>query len=252
MIRTSGNFTNDIIINNTHINRIYNNGEIYWGNEPTSTPPTPTHLIHGTSRYSSNFNIKLNGQNVEVTVDSNTGEFWLDSWSGTLTNLSNCFDNLQNILTIDQFNLDTSQVTSFENYVNRCYNLLFVDTSNLNTSNAKHLGGMFAQCHELTSLDLSNFDTSNVTTIQYIFYYSEHIVTLNLNNWDLSRCASYNVWAFQDCASLTDVYINVEATLMKLTNNLSAQGNSYIPSSATIHYNDVDYKWQNNAWTPQN
>lgn len=28
------NYVNDIVINGTHINRIYNDGEIYWGNEP--------------------------------------------------------------------------------------------------------------------------------------------------------------------------------------------------------------------------
>ena len=26
-------YVNDIVINGTHINRIYNKGEIYWGNE---------------------------------------------------------------------------------------------------------------------------------------------------------------------------------------------------------------------------
>ena len=34
MIRTSNKYLNDIVINGTHINRIYNDGEIYWGNEP--------------------------------------------------------------------------------------------------------------------------------------------------------------------------------------------------------------------------
>lgn len=75
MIRTSGNFTNDIIINNTHINRIYNNGEIYWGNDYTPAPPVPTwHGIRGTanvtSRTLSNA-IVFNGTNHNVEVDEN-------------------------------------------------------------------------------------------------------------------------------------------------------------------------------------
>ena len=56
---------------------------------------------------------------------------------------------------------------------------------------------------------------------------------------------------FSSCSSLKDVYITVEVTLNKLTNNLTSQGSNYIPSSATIHYNGTDYKWQNGAWTPQ-
>ena len=84
---------------------------------------------------------------------------------------------------------------------------------------------MFLDCQSLTSLDLSNFNTSNVT---------------------------YMVNMFRNCSSLKDVYITVESTLMKLTNNLTEQGWNYIPASATIHYNGVDYKWQNNIWTPQN
>ena len=72
-----------------------------------------------------------------------------------------------------------------------------------------------------------------------------------MSNWDTSNVTDTGQM-FYECRSLTDVYITVEATLNKLTNNLTSQGNNYIPSSATIHYNGVDYKWQNGAWTPQN
>ena len=78
------------------------------------------------------------------------------------------------------------------------------------------MNSMFSGCSAITSLNLSNWDTSNVTYIGGMF---------------------------NDCSLLTDVYINVEATLMKLTNNLNSQGSDYIPSTATIHYNDKIYKW---------
>ena len=94
----------------------------------------------------------------------------------------------------------------------------------LDTSNVTNMYSMFQSCSSLTSLDLSNFDTSKVTNM-------------------------YNM--FDTCRSLTDVYITVEATLNKLTNNLTSQDGSYIPSTATIHYNGVDYKWTGSAWTPQ-
>ena len=72
---------------------------------------------------------------------------------------------------------------------------------------------MFNGCSSLTSLNLSNCDISKVTNIEMMFY---------------------------GCQSLTDVYITVEATLNKLTNNLTSRGGNYIPQTATIHYNGVD------------
>ena len=115
-------------------------------------------------------------------------------------------------------------------------NILFNNKSNiksikklkgLDTSNVTDMQYMFNECSSLTSLDLSSFNTSKVTRMNFMFY---------------------------GCSSLKDVYITVESTLNKLTNNLTSQRYNYIPSNGgkcTIHYNNVDYKWQNNAWTPQ-
>lgn len=155
--------------------------------------------IWGTTTATSNFNIKLNGTNVEVTVDPLTGEFYLTGWTGTLTSLSSGFSGLSHITSIKKFALDTSSVTS--------------------------LYSTFGACTSLTTLDLSTCDFSNVTSQTSCFY---------------------------NAPSLKDVYITEEATLRKLTNNLASQNTQYIPSTATIHYNGTDYKWQNNAWTPQN
>ena len=44
MIQTSTNYVNDIIINKTQINRIYLNGEVYWGNESTVPEPTERYI----------------------------------------------------------------------------------------------------------------------------------------------------------------------------------------------------------------
>lgn len=39
MIKTNTKYVNDIIVNNTHINRVYNDGNVYHGGQPT--PPLP-------------------------------------------------------------------------------------------------------------------------------------------------------------------------------------------------------------------
>ena len=113
---------------------------------------------------------------------------------------------------------------------------------------------MFNDCSSLTSLDLSNFNTSKVTNMYGMFWSCSSLTTLYLSNFDTSKVTDINTM-FRYCSSLTDVYITVEATLNKLTNNLTSQGENYIPSNngqCTIHYNDVDYKWTGSAWTQQN
>ena len=47
MIQTSTKYLSDIIVNDTHINRIYNDGKIYWGNEPEPIAPTKTNIVRG-------------------------------------------------------------------------------------------------------------------------------------------------------------------------------------------------------------
>ena len=101
----------------------------------------------------------------------------------------------------------------------------------------------------ITSLKKFALDTSQLTNVSAMFMACSSLKEVHLEGCDFSNVTIYG--NFLRASYPTDVYITVEATLMKLTNNLASQGLDYIPSSATIHYNDVDYKWQNNAWTPQ-
>lgn len=181
--------------------------------------------IWGTTTATENFNIKLNNTNVEVTVDPDLGEFYLTGWTGTLTSLNSAFYEKTNITSIKKFALDTSQVTT--------------------------ISSMFDGCSALTYLNLSTDNSSGLIRNIAAAFKRSGIQVLDLSGWDLSNANSTGyIGIFEN--TLTDIYITVEGTLNRLTNNLTSQGgNNYIPSSATIHYNDVDYKWQNNAWTPQ-
>ena len=194
--------------------------------------------------------ISLNGTTNTPTLDALTNMFYLDSWSNAApTSIS--FGNKENIKTIKKLKgLDTSNVTNMNYMFGSCSSLTSLDLSNFDTSNVTNMSQMFYNCSSLTSLDLSNFDTSKVTDMRYMFSRCSSLTSLDLSNLNTSNVTSMSEM-FSSCSSLKDVYINIEATLMKLTNNLTSQGNSYIPSSATIHYNGVDYKWQNNRWTPQ-
>lgn len=195
--------------------------------------------------------ISLNGTTNNTTLDELNNAFYLDSWSNEApTSIS--FNNKENIKSIKKLKgLDTSNVTDMIRMFQNCSSLTSLDLSNFGTSNVTKMNSMFNGCSSLTTLDLSSFDTSKVISMYAMFQNCSSLTSLDLSNWDTSKVTDIG-WMFYMCDSLTDVYITVEATLNKLTNNLTSQGGSnYIPSKATIHYNGTDYKWQNNRWTPQ-
>ena len=220
-----------------HYVRTSPNDHVWYGEVVDKAQPLPT--------------ISLNRTTNTPTLDELNNTFYLDSWSNAAPK-SISFDNKGNIKSIKKLKgLDTSNVTSMSSMFDSCSSLTSLDLSNFNTSKVTDMSAMFNGCSSLTSLDLSNFDTSNVTSMYEMFNGCSSLTTLDLSNFDTSKVTNINEM-FNACSSLKDVYITVEATLNKLTNNLTSQGTKYIPSSATIHYNGVDYKWKNSKWTPQN
>lgn len=231
-----------------------NNYQI-WGtlSDPSQAP------VFNFNRTTSN----VGGQSLTATVEGN--EFYIQNLTGVtvpITGLSNFANENTNILTIKKINFNTSNVTYFgttsgftAGMFTSLSNITKIDTSSLDLSSAKCLKGMFGWCSKITSIDLSQSNiSSSVTNIASMFASCTLLSILDLSSCDFSNVTNQSS-IFDACSSLTDVYITVEATLMKLTNNLTSQGGDYIPSNSgncTIHYNDVDYKWQNNAWTPQN
>ena len=239
-----------------------------------------THVLYGEVVDTSQAlpTISLNNTKNTPTLDElNNAFYYLDSWSNAaptsisfgnmsniksikklkgldtsnVTNMQYMFKDCSSLTSLDISSFNTSNVTSMNSMFNNCTSLTSLDLSSFNTSKVTNMQYMFYHCSSLTSLDLSNFNTSNVTNMPYMFYDCSSLTSLNLSNWDVSKVTSMT-YMFAGCSSLKDVYITVEATLNKLTNNLKSQAGDYIPSSATIHYNGVDYKWTGSAWTPQN
>ena len=155
------------------------------------------------------------------TLDASSNMFYLDNWSNAAPT-SITFNNKENIKTITKL-------------------------TGLDTSNVTNMNSMFNGCSSLTTLDLSGLNTSKVTTMQEMFSGCTSLTSLNLSDLNMKKL-QYVAHMFYDCSSLTDVFINQEVTLNRLTNNLSKGDISYIPKTATIHYNGVDYKW-NKKWT---
>ena len=246
-----------------HYVRTSPNDHLLYGEVVDASQPLPT--------------ISLNGTTNTPTLDELNNAFYLDSWSNAaptsiefgnksniksikklkgldtsnVTIMNYMFNGCSSLTSLDLSNLNTSNVTSMESMFDKCSSLTSLDLSNFNTSNVTNIRSMLASCSSLTSLDLSNFNTSNVTNMRTMLAGCSSLTSLDLSSFDTSKVTDTYAM-FNNCSSLKDVYITVESTLNTLTNNLTSEGYDYIPSKATIHYNGVDYKWQNNKWTPQN
>ena len=257
-----------VMLGDTQVWPKQDNNHLLYGEVVDPSQPLPTIQL-----YNDNSNVKT----YTPTLDTVNNTFYIDDW-GTLPTFNtlsiNFLTNESNIKTITKLKgLANSNVTDMSYMFNECASLTSLDLSNFNTSNVTDMQYMFCDCASLTSLDLSSFDTSNVTVMEwmfsncfnltsldlsnfntskvinmeYIFSGCTSLTSLNLSNWDVSKVTNMT-YMFDACSSLKDVYITVEATLNKLTNNLTSQGAYYIPSTATIHYNGVDYTWNGSAW----
>ena len=251
-----------VMLGDTQVWPKINNDHVFYGEVVDPSQPLPT--------------ISLDGTVNTPTLDTSSNMFYLDNWSNAApTSMS--FGNKENIKTITKLKgLDTSNITSMRDMFGDCPSLISLDLSNFNTSKVTDMRwmfggcpslksldlsnfntykvtdmyGMFNGCSSLISLDLSNFNTSKLTSVVQMFNECSSLTSLDLSNWNTSK-VNEMLWMFDLCTSLKDVYITVEATLNTLTNNLNSQGNKYIPSTATIHYNGVDYKWNGRSWRKQ-
>ena len=232
-IKLGSTSASKVKLGNTQVWPNQDNNHLLYGEVVDPSQPLPT--------------ISLDDTTNTPTLDTSSNMFYLDSLSNAApTKIS--FDNKINIKSINKLQLDTSNVTGMRYMFDGCSKLTSLDLSKFNTSNVTDMYKMFKGCSSLTSLDLSNFDTSKVTTMQEMFSGCTSLTSLNLSDLNMKKLQNLS-HMFYDCSSLTDVFISQEVTLNRLTNNLSKEGTSYIPKTATIHYNGVEYKWQTGKWT---
>ena len=144
-------------------------------------------------------------------------------------------------------------------HIDTLNNMFYLEQSDLTSAGISTItsleGFMNYSPNNIVTVSLTNIDLSSCTTIQRMFEGKNQLKTVDFTGVDLKSNVN-TVSVFYQCSGLTDVYISKESTLNVLTNNLSSQDGygRYIPANngnTTIHYNGIDYKWQNNAWTAQ-
>ena len=128
-------------------------------------------------------------------------------WNYQLTDCTGMFHYLNNIISIDLSNFDSSQVTNFETMFYNCTSLKSINLNNINTSSVESMGWMFYNCNSLETLNLSSFDTSKVTRMYSMFYNCSSLKSLDLSNFDTLELTETQ-YMFYSCSSL--VLLNIK------------------------------------------
>ena len=118
---------------------------------------------------------------------------------------NNGFDNTEGnkIISINKWQIDTSQVTNIIGMFQSCSNLATLDLSSFNTSKVTNIGHMFSNCSSLTTLDLSNFNTRKVTNMNYMFDACSKINKLYLSS-GFFNSTSLNTYDFSPLSNWKD------------------------------------------------
>ena len=122
---------------------------------------------------------------------------------------NNGFDNTEGnkIISINKWQIDTSQVTNIIGMFQSCSNLATLDLSSFNTSNVTDMNSMFWGCGNLTTLDLSSFNTSKVTNIGHMFSNCSSLTTLDLSNFNTRKVTNMN-YMFDACSKINKLYLS--------------------------------------------
>ena len=131
----------------------------------------------------------------------------IDKWNidtSNVTDMNSMFSSCSSLNTLDLSNFNTSNVTNIGWMFSSCSSLNTLDLSNFNTSNVTNMGGMFYSCSSLKTLDLSNFNTSNVNDMGQMFYNCTELASLDLRSFD-TRDVKYMFYMFYGCSSLTSL-----------------------------------------------
>ena len=124
-----------------------------------------------------------------------------------VTKMSYMFLNSQKLSSINLGGFKTSNVTDMKGMFSNLSRMTNLDVSMFDTHNVTDMGSMFADMSTLTSLDISNFNTSNVTNMNTMFRGMRELSSLNLVNFDTSKVTNMS-GMFSDMYKLNNLDIS--------------------------------------------
>lgn len=123
--------------------------------------------------------------------------------------LANC-TSLQTVNGLEK--IDTSEVTDMSNMFNNCQNLTALDLSAWDTSKVTDMSYMFSGCYKLLEIKgIESWDTSKVTDMNYMFSDCQ-LTALDLSAWDLSKVTNMERM-FDNCKSLEEIRMGGQITM---------------------------------------
>lgn len=124
------------------------------------------------------------------------------------------FNHMENLKTIDVFDLNTSNVTDMSAYFSRCSTLsslgmvlpLLRDIKYWDTRKVLSFEGMFTGCILLTSVDLRYWSTQKVINMALMFANCTKLTNLNLEGWD-TRSVNTMEGMFKNCKNMSSLLL---------------------------------------------
>ena len=105
--------------------------------------------------------IKQNTVNPSYNFNENDNFIEL-RWKNIINNTGYMFFECHDIIELDLFNFDTSQVTDMCCMFYECKSLTSLNLNNFDTSNVIDMTAMFRFCSALTEININHFNTKNV------------------------------------------------------------------------------------------
>ena len=171
-------------------------------------------------------------------------KIYLNTDSGGMFHLGFGEQRTRNILDLDLFNFDTSNVTNMRSMFSDMSKLTSLNLSNFDTSKVTNMSQMFEGMSSLTTLNLSSFDTSQVTNMSYMFCDMSKLTSLNLSNFDTSKVTDTH-YMFCSMRSLTTLNLSNFDTSKVTDMNTMFFGMSKL---TTLDLSSFDTSWVRNMY----
>ena len=166
----------------------------------------------------------IDGEKKDIAVSknyilTNSEHTVIIKWNFRFNNCENMFYGLNNILSIDFSNFDSSQVTNMHSMFHGCLKLKSINFNNFKTSLVKDMEDMFYSCESLVSLDLRSFDTSLVTSMRNMFNTCKSLVSLDLSSFKTDSLQKMDLMFSNDESLISLDLSNFNTTSVTMMSN---------------------------------
>ena len=189
-----------------HFSSLGGGAVVAYSNDTDAVNYWKPQVIVGTA--TSKFTTALGGDSYTFTSPN----FRVQYTGDTLTNLAWVFVQKDDLILIDKWTVDTSNVTNISYMFFNCVSLISLNLSDWNTSVVTDMRQMFVNCQSLFLINFSNWDTANVTDMSSIFVGCTSLTSLDISSFDFTNVLNI-VSMFYGCSSLADLQFGTNLKL---------------------------------------